>query len=89
MASATRVLRSGIVALAVAGTGLGTAQVVLAPSAFAAYGTVRADTAVNVRAGTSLSTTIVGVLYPGDRPSRWATRATVGCRSRSAARRAT
>ena len=66
MKSGLRIVRSGIVALALAGTGLGTAQIVLASSAMADYGSVRATTAVNVRAGTSLSTTIVGVLYPGD-----------------------
>ena len=60
-----RIVRSGIAALALSGMGVGTAQIVLASSAFAAYGTVTATTAVNVRAGTSTSTAIVGVLYYG------------------------
>ncbi len=60
-----RIVRSGIAALALSGLGVGTAQIVLASSALAAYGTVTATTAVNVRAGTSTSTAIVGVLYYG------------------------
>ena len=58
-----RIVRSGIAALALSALGVGTAQIVLASSAEAAYGTVTATTAVNVRAGTSTSTAIVGVLY--------------------------
>lgn len=60
-----RIVRSGVAALALSGVGVGTAQIVLASSAFAAYGTVTATTAVNVRAGTSTSTSIIGVLYFG------------------------
>ena len=60
-----RTLRTGVAALALSGTVLVTGQVVLAPMASAAYGTVRASTAVNVRASATTSSAIVGVLYQG------------------------
>ena len=66
MNPALRALRAGVAALALSGTVLGTAQVVLAPMASARYGTVRATTAVNVRASATTSSPIVGVLYLGD-----------------------
>lgn len=61
---ATRGLRVGVAAAALAGT-LTTTGVIFGPVATADYGTVAATTAVNVRLGPSTTTDKIGLLAPG------------------------